>query len=107
MVIDRLDYRLEMAEWYVGAETLNYEKTTVDAELREMPQSILYSMTDTISDTTERATPRNIWQPRATEVGLDKPIVQHRATPGNRSHRIVALIRSRVRAPSVALLNSA
>src|SRR5829696_8321563 len=45
---------------------------------------------DTTSDTTQSATPRNTWQPRATEVGLDKPILQHPATPGNKSHRFVA-----------------
>jgi threonine dehydrogenase-like Zn-dependent dehydrogenase len=33
--IDRFDYRLAMAETYVGAETLNYERTDVGAELLE------------------------------------------------------------------------
>jgi threonine dehydrogenase-like Zn-dependent dehydrogenase len=36
VVIDRFDYRLQMAERHVGAETLNYERTNVDAELREI-----------------------------------------------------------------------
>jgi len=36
VVIDHFDYRLQMAEQHVGAETLNYEKTNVDSELREM-----------------------------------------------------------------------
>ncbi|HEX8631517.1 MAG TPA: zinc-dependent alcohol dehydrogenase [Catenuloplanes sp.] len=35
MVIDRYDNRLEMTEKYVGAETINYERTNVSAELRE------------------------------------------------------------------------
>ncbi len=35
MVIDRYDYRLQMTEKYIGAETLNYERTDVQAELRE------------------------------------------------------------------------
>jgi threonine dehydrogenase-like Zn-dependent dehydrogenase len=34
--IDRFSNRLAMAERYVGAETLNYEQTDVEAELREM-----------------------------------------------------------------------
>lgn len=34
-VIVRFDYRLEMAEQHIGVETLNYEKTDIDAELRE------------------------------------------------------------------------
>jgi threonine dehydrogenase-like Zn-dependent dehydrogenase len=33
--IDRYDYRLEMTERYVGAETINYERTDVGAELLE------------------------------------------------------------------------
>jgi threonine dehydrogenase-like Zn-dependent dehydrogenase len=33
--IDRYDERLQMAERYVGAETLNFEKTDIGAELRE------------------------------------------------------------------------
>lgn len=33
--IDRLDYRLNMAERHVGAEPLNYERTDVGAELLE------------------------------------------------------------------------
>jgi threonine dehydrogenase-like Zn-dependent dehydrogenase len=36
VVIDRYDYRLQMTEKYVGAETLNYEKTSVQEELREL-----------------------------------------------------------------------
>lgn len=36
VIIDRFDYRLQMAEQHIGAETLNYEKTNVDSELREM-----------------------------------------------------------------------
>jgi threonine dehydrogenase-like Zn-dependent dehydrogenase len=35
VVIDRFDYRLRMTEEYVGAETLNYERTEVGAELLE------------------------------------------------------------------------
>jgi threonine dehydrogenase-like Zn-dependent dehydrogenase len=35
IVIDRFDYRLQLAERHLGAETLNYEKTSVEAELRE------------------------------------------------------------------------
>jgi threonine dehydrogenase-like Zn-dependent dehydrogenase len=35
IVIDRFDYRLEMAERRIGAEVVNYERTDVDAELRE------------------------------------------------------------------------
>lgn len=35
IVIDRFDYRLEMTERHIGAETLNYERTDIDAELRE------------------------------------------------------------------------
>jgi threonine dehydrogenase-like Zn-dependent dehydrogenase len=35
IAIDRFDYRLEMMERHIGAETLNYEKTDIDAELRE------------------------------------------------------------------------
>jgi threonine dehydrogenase-like Zn-dependent dehydrogenase len=35
IVIDRYDYRLDMAETHVGAETLNYERTDVQGELRE------------------------------------------------------------------------
>jgi threonine dehydrogenase-like Zn-dependent dehydrogenase len=35
IVIDRFDYRLEMAARELGVETLNYEKTDIDAELRE------------------------------------------------------------------------
>jgi threonine dehydrogenase-like Zn-dependent dehydrogenase len=35
MVIDRYDNRLSQAEKYAGAETLNYERTSVEAELRE------------------------------------------------------------------------
>jgi threonine dehydrogenase-like Zn-dependent dehydrogenase len=33
--IDRYDYRLEMTERYIGAETINYERTDVGAELLE------------------------------------------------------------------------
>ena len=33
--IDRFDYRLRMTERHVGAETINYERTDVGAELRE------------------------------------------------------------------------
>src|SRR5829696_4207802 len=61
---------------------------------------------DTTADTTQDATPRNTWQPRAKEIGLSKLILQHRATLGNRCQRIVALRRSRVRAPSVTLFNT-
>jgi threonine dehydrogenase-like Zn-dependent dehydrogenase len=35
IVIDRFDYRLRMTEQHVGAETLNYERTEIDAELLE------------------------------------------------------------------------
>jgi threonine dehydrogenase-like Zn-dependent dehydrogenase len=35
VVVDRYDYRLRMAEKYIGAQTLNYEKTDVQGELRE------------------------------------------------------------------------
>jgi threonine dehydrogenase-like Zn-dependent dehydrogenase len=35
IVIDRYDYRLQQTEKYIGAETLNYERTNVPAELRE------------------------------------------------------------------------
>jgi len=35
IVIDRYDNRLHQAEKYAGAETLNYERTDVEAELRE------------------------------------------------------------------------
>lgn len=35
IVIDRFDYRLEMTERHIGAETLDYERTDVDGELRE------------------------------------------------------------------------
>jgi threonine dehydrogenase-like Zn-dependent dehydrogenase len=35
IVIDRLDYRLEQAESIIGAEVLNYEKTSIEAELLE------------------------------------------------------------------------
>ena len=45
---------------------------------------------DTTADTTQRATPRNSGQPRAKRIGLSKPVLQHRATPGNRYRRIVA-----------------
>lgn len=33
--IDRFDYRLEMTQKHIGAETINYERTDVGAELRE------------------------------------------------------------------------
>lgn len=33
--IDRFDYRLQMVEQHIGAETLNYEQADVGAELRE------------------------------------------------------------------------
>jgi Pyridoxamine 5'-phosphate oxidase len=46
---------------------------------------------DHIDELTERATPRNNGQPRAKEFGLPKPVVQHGATPGNESRRILAL----------------
>ena len=36
VIIDRFDYRLQMAERHIGAETLNYERTNVDDELREI-----------------------------------------------------------------------
>jgi hypothetical protein len=45
---------------------------------------------DTTSDTTQGSTPRNSGQPRATKIGLSEPLLQHRATPGNKSQRIVA-----------------
>ncbi|MFC0534186.1 zinc-dependent alcohol dehydrogenase [Phytohabitans kaempferiae] len=35
IVIDRFDYRLRMTERYIGAETINYTRTGVEAELRE------------------------------------------------------------------------
>jgi threonine dehydrogenase-like Zn-dependent dehydrogenase len=35
IVIDRLDYRLQQVEKYIGAETLHYERTDVAGELRE------------------------------------------------------------------------
>jgi threonine dehydrogenase-like Zn-dependent dehydrogenase len=35
IVIDRFDYRLDMAAHHLGVETLNYEETDIDAELRE------------------------------------------------------------------------
>jgi threonine dehydrogenase-like Zn-dependent dehydrogenase len=35
IVIDRFDYRLQMAERELGAEVVNYERADVDAELRE------------------------------------------------------------------------
>jgi threonine dehydrogenase-like Zn-dependent dehydrogenase len=35
IVIDRLDYRLRMTEQYIGAETLNYERTEIGEELLE------------------------------------------------------------------------
>jgi threonine dehydrogenase-like Zn-dependent dehydrogenase len=35
VVIDRFDYRLEQAQRFIGAETINYEKTDVEEELRE------------------------------------------------------------------------
>jgi threonine dehydrogenase-like Zn-dependent dehydrogenase len=35
IVIDRFDYRLEMAERHIGVEVLNYERSDVDGELRE------------------------------------------------------------------------
>jgi threonine dehydrogenase-like Zn-dependent dehydrogenase len=35
IAIDRFDYRMEMMEKHIGAETINYEETDVDAELRE------------------------------------------------------------------------
>jgi threonine dehydrogenase-like Zn-dependent dehydrogenase len=35
IVIDRYGYRLQMTERHIGAETINYEETDVDAELRE------------------------------------------------------------------------
>jgi threonine dehydrogenase-like Zn-dependent dehydrogenase len=35
IAIDRFDYRLEMMERHIGAEVINYETTSVDAELRE------------------------------------------------------------------------
>jgi threonine dehydrogenase-like Zn-dependent dehydrogenase len=35
IVIDRFDYRLDMAAHHLGVETLDYENTDIDAELRE------------------------------------------------------------------------
>jgi threonine dehydrogenase-like Zn-dependent dehydrogenase len=35
IVIDRYDYRLDMAAHHLGVETLNFEETDVDGELRE------------------------------------------------------------------------
>jgi threonine dehydrogenase-like Zn-dependent dehydrogenase len=35
IAIDRFDYRLRMMEQHIGAEVVDYEKTSVDAELRE------------------------------------------------------------------------
>jgi threonine dehydrogenase-like Zn-dependent dehydrogenase len=35
IVIDRLDYRLQQADSIIGAEVLNYEKTSIEAELLE------------------------------------------------------------------------
>jgi threonine dehydrogenase-like Zn-dependent dehydrogenase len=35
IVIDRFDYRLQMTERHIGAETINYTRTSVAAELRE------------------------------------------------------------------------
>jgi threonine dehydrogenase-like Zn-dependent dehydrogenase len=35
IVIDRYDYRLDMAAHHLGVETLNYEESDVDGELRE------------------------------------------------------------------------
>jgi threonine dehydrogenase-like Zn-dependent dehydrogenase len=35
IVIDRFDYRLQMVEKYIGAETINYERSNVSYELRE------------------------------------------------------------------------
>jgi threonine dehydrogenase-like Zn-dependent dehydrogenase len=35
ILIDRFDYRLEMAERELGAEVVNYERADVDGELRE------------------------------------------------------------------------
>jgi threonine dehydrogenase-like Zn-dependent dehydrogenase len=35
IVIDRFNYRLQMTEQHIGAETINYEDTDVDGELRE------------------------------------------------------------------------
>jgi len=35
ILIDRFDYRLQMAERELGAEVLNYERTDIDGELRE------------------------------------------------------------------------
>ncbi|GHB58016.1 hypothetical protein GCM10010377_56180 [Streptomyces viridiviolaceus] len=36
IAIDRFEYRPDVTRRHVGAETLNYEKTDIDAELREM-----------------------------------------------------------------------
>jgi threonine dehydrogenase-like Zn-dependent dehydrogenase len=36
VVIDRFDYRLQQAEKYVGAETINYERTAVEPALLEI-----------------------------------------------------------------------
>jgi len=35
IVIDRFDYRLAMTERHIGAETINYTRTSVEGELRE------------------------------------------------------------------------
>ena len=35
IVIDRFDYRLQQVEKYIGAETMNYERTDIAGELRE------------------------------------------------------------------------
>ena len=35
LVIDRYDNRLQQVEKFIGAETINYERTSVEAELRE------------------------------------------------------------------------
>jgi threonine dehydrogenase-like Zn-dependent dehydrogenase len=35
VVIDRFDYRLDQVERFIGAETINYEKTDVEADLKE------------------------------------------------------------------------
>jgi threonine dehydrogenase-like Zn-dependent dehydrogenase len=35
ILIDRFDYRLQMAEREIGAEVLNYERTDIEGELRE------------------------------------------------------------------------
>jgi threonine dehydrogenase-like Zn-dependent dehydrogenase len=36
IVVDRFDYRLKMAEQHIGVETLDYTRTDIGAELREM-----------------------------------------------------------------------